>query len=176
MNLRFNIGDSFIYEGKEYEIAGIDYEDEEYPYECYPAKILAKAQEIAERTEKDIEDVLYDRYTDKYRLCASDFDIERYQHLVTQKQLEKLLKEKNKEIKGLKAEMKKPPRIVRLVLTDSCGDWDEDVVYYLANPDERKLDKLCEKNLSMNDPADYVDGFVNKNFKIIDIEDCKIEC
>ena len=171
----FNVGDIFIYDGSECEITRIDYEDEEYPYECYPVKIIVKARKVADKKGECVEDILNDRYIDE-RICLSEYDIEWWKHRNTEHEMKKIQVELNKEIRRLKAELKKQPRLIRLVLTDEDGDWDEDDVYYLINPDESKLDKLLQKDLNMNDPADYVFGYVKRNFKTLNVETCEIKC
>jgi hypothetical protein len=106
----FNIGDTFIFDGLKWEIVRIDFEDDEYPYECWPVDIIEKAKKMAENggiTNEyggllefdDYEYVLIDYFVNK-RMCCSDYDIKDYLHRQTIEENNKL----KAEIKKLKGE------------------------------------------------------------------------
>lgn len=99
MNLHFYEGDTFMYDGEEWTIADIDHEDDEWPYECYPTKIVEKAKKIAEKEDDSYTSILYDYFVD-YRECMSDFDIRDCQYAAAQKEIVNL----KLEIKKLKGE------------------------------------------------------------------------
>lgn len=114
MDYNFDIGDTFMddaIDGLTWEIVRIDYEDDEYPYECWPVEIIKQAKKIAEDggfTDEDgdfwevddYEDVLCDYFVDE-RMCCSNYDIKDYQHKQTLKENKQL----KAEIKKLKGEM-----------------------------------------------------------------------
>ena len=109
MIYRFDKGDRFIDCDIEYEIVYIDYEDDEFPYECWPTDIVDRAKQIAEDggfTDDDGEfwdyddhyDVLCDNFIDD-RLCCSNYDIKEYLHKQSQKEI-KMLKTALKKLQG----------------------------------------------------------------------------
>lgn len=115
MDYWFDIGDAFVddFDDLEWEIVRIDYEDDEYPYECWPVDIINQAKKMAEDggfTDEDGEfwevddykDVLCDYFVDE-RMCCSNYGIKEHQHRQLQKENRKL----KAEIKKLKAEIKK---------------------------------------------------------------------
>ena len=164
MNYRFNEGETFIYDDEEVEIVEIDNEDDEFPYECWPVKIVKQAKEIDENQSEDDEfaycgyyDVLTSKFIDE-RICLSDYDIECCKHSETKKKL------------------KEKQNIVKIVLKDSDGDWDEDIEFFVINPDEKKLNNLLNKKLNMDDPADYIEDYIKKNFTVIDVKTYEINC
>lgn len=105
MEFYFNKGDTFIWNDEQWVIVNIDYEDDEYPYECYPVKIVDKAKQIVENggiidddpdfVYDDYEDVLNDVYIDD-RQCLSESWI-----------FEIFYESLQKENEQLKAEIKK---------------------------------------------------------------------
>ena len=116
MEYMFDIGDTFTEdfdENLKWEVVRIDYEDDEYPYECWPTDIIKQAQKIVDDggyTDEDgdfleyddLYEVLLDFFVDE-RSCQSDYNLKYYQC----KQLEKENKQLKSENKKLKAEIKK---------------------------------------------------------------------
>ena len=110
MDYNFDIGDTFVddaIDGLMWKIVNIDYEDDEYPYECWPVDIIEKAKKIFEEdggfTDEDgdfleyndYEEVLQECFIDE-RQCFSEYWIKDYE-----------CKQLKAEIKKLKAEIKK---------------------------------------------------------------------
>ena len=105
----FDKGDKFIDCGIEYEVVHIDYEDDEYPYECWPINIVDKAKHIAEDggfTDEDGEfwdyddykEVLWDVFIDD-RLCCSNCNIKDCIHQQTEIE-NQMLKAALKKLQG----------------------------------------------------------------------------
>ena len=116
MEYMFDIGHRFMDdfdENLEWEVVCIDYEDDEYPYECWPVDLIKQAQKIVDDGGYTDEDGDFWEYDDLYgvlldffvdeRLCESDYNLKYYQC----RQLEKENKQFKAENKKLKAEIKK---------------------------------------------------------------------
>lgn len=115
MDLHFDVGDTFFIDGDIenglYEIVNINYEDDEFPYECYPIEIIEKTKKIlANGVLKDEGEELYefkdedgeiyefyknlsfnyimDNFFVDERRCCSDYDIMEYMYKQTKKELE----------------------------------------------------------------------------------------
>lgn len=108
MSFRFREGDTFIDGDLEWVIVDIDHEDDEWPYECYPVKIVEKAKQMAKEEDDSFDEMLYwgdvicilnDYFIDE-RQCWSDLDIQEFMY-------ETEIKKLKDEIKNLKAEIKK---------------------------------------------------------------------
>jgi hypothetical protein len=106
MDLHFNKGDTFVAGNQNWIIVGIDNEDCEYPYECYPVETVQEAKRIVEEGVV-IDDDVFDDYTDVLdyefvdeRMCWSDFDIVESKYEAAQKEIEAL----KAEIEKLKGE------------------------------------------------------------------------
>lgn len=116
MEYYFDIGNRFMDdfdETLEWEVVRIDYQDDEYPYECWPVDIIKQAQEMVEDGGYTGEDgefwecddvymALLDCFADE-RMCQSDYDIKDYMY----KQIQKENKQLKAENKKLKSEIKK---------------------------------------------------------------------
>lgn len=103
MDYRYDIGDTFMDDAVKdlkWEIVRIDYEDDEYPYECWPVDIIKQAKKIAEDEGDDYDDVLDYDFIDE-RQCFSEYDIKDYEYKQLQKE-NKRLKAENKKLKGEK--------------------------------------------------------------------------
>ena len=81
MELYFDEGQVFNYYGEYWEIAHIDYSDDEYPYECYPVQVIQDAKQIIENDDEcdycSYVDVLNDMFVDD-RICFSEHSIQQY--------------------------------------------------------------------------------------------------
>ena len=103
MDLYFNKNDTFIWNDEQWIIANIDYEDDEYPYECYPVKIVDKAKQIIEDGGiiDDDQDFVYDDYMD----ILDDVYIDDRQCLSESWIFEIMYEAAQNEIKQLKAKI-----------------------------------------------------------------------
>lgn len=84
----------FKYDGEEWMIINVDCEDDEYPYECYPVRIVQEAKRITEDDDY-YEDILDEKFIDE-RICFSDHDIQEY---IYEEEI-KTLKARIKELEG----------------------------------------------------------------------------
>ena len=101
MQLHFDEGYKFQYDGEEWEIEHIDFSDDEYPYECYPLAILDKAEEIADSDDcmySDFTEVLEEVFIDE-RICFSEYQLMQFENEALQKEIESL-KAEIKQLKG----------------------------------------------------------------------------
>lgn len=108
MEMYFNEGYIFTYNEEKWIIVNIDYEDDEWPYECYPLRVVEKAKQILENggIVDDDQDFVYDNYVDilddvyiDERECLSEQWLFEAMHEASQKEIEKL-KEEIAKLKG----------------------------------------------------------------------------
>lgn len=99
MDLYFDKGYTFVLNDEQWVIVGIDWDDYEYPYECYPVEVVNEAKQIIENGGiiDDNPDFVYDDYRylleDVYvdnRQCLSEYFLFEIMHEAMQKENEEL--------------------------------------------------------------------------------------
>ena len=68
---------TFKYNGKDWQITNTDYEDDDYPYECYPTQCIQKAKELIKNNDAydSYKDLLNEWFIDE-RICFSKCEIQ----------------------------------------------------------------------------------------------------